>query len=95
MFVHIRYNVDGGGVVVESDSFETPVHENNWEGVNSLLVEGYEVDDDRFPTPDNKPSAIRDTDQPRYKYGWYWYGINHRSESICWQDSMKLDGMNK
>ena len=64
MFGHIGYKVYGGWVAVESDSCETPVHETTWENINSLLLEWCEVDDDRFPTPDNKPSAVRDTDRP-------------------------------
>ena len=64
VFGHIGYKVYGGWVAVESDSCETPVHETTWEDINSLLLEGCEIYDDIFPTPDNKPNAIRDADQP-------------------------------
>ena len=60
---------------------ENPIHATTQEGVNYLLVDGYEVGDDIIPTPENKTSPIDDTDQPVYKEIRKWSGINHRSAS--------------
>ena len=48
---------------------ETPIHESTQEYLNNLLDSGHEVDYDRLPVPENKPSPTGDTDQPVYKYG--------------------------
>ena len=40
------------------------------EGINDLLADGHEVDDDGFPNPENKPIPTGDTDRPLYKEGW-------------------------
>ena len=55
------------------------MHATAQEDINDLLVDGYEVDDDRHPSPKNKPSDRgKDTEQPIYKYEWAWHGIDHR-----------------
>ena len=46
----------GGGVTIISYYRENPIHETTREGINDLLADVHEVDDDRFPAPDNKPS---------------------------------------
>ena len=45
-------------VVVEYDARETPIHETTQEDINSLLADGYEVDDDRLSDHDNTPISI-------------------------------------
>ena len=54
-------------VVVKSNTRETTMHAMTQEDINSLLADGYEVNDGRLPDPKNKPSAIDDTEQPVYK----------------------------
>ena len=51
-----------GEVAVKSDACETPIHANNQEGINALIEDGYKVDDDRIPDPDNIPINIGRTD---------------------------------
>ena len=41
-----------GEVTIGSNDHETPIHENTREGINDLLDNGHEVDDDRLPDPD-------------------------------------------
>ena len=84
-----------GEVSVESDARETPIHATTREDINALLADGYEVDDDRLPAPENTPRNTGKTDQPVYKEGWKWYGVDHRRASGCRRDAAKLDGMNK
>ena len=48
----------------ESDSHKSPMHARNQEGLNALLVEGFEANDYILPGHNTKPSAIGDTDQP-------------------------------
>ena len=62
----------------ESDVRETPIHATTQEDVNTLLSDGYEVDDDRLSYPKNKPSNIGKSDQLVYKEGWKLNGIGHR-----------------
>ena len=38
------------------------MHETTQEDINALLVDGYEVDDNQQPAPENKQSTIGDTD---------------------------------
>ena len=38
---------------------------------------------ERQQAPDNKPSARGDTDGSRYKYGFTWNGIDHRTDVGC------------
>ena len=68
----------GGGVTIISYYRENPIHETTREGINDLLADVHEVDDDRFPAPDNKPSLTGDTDRPVYKEERKWSGIYHR-----------------
>ena len=51
----------GGGV--ESDARETPIHATTREYINALMAYFYKFNDDRIPTPENKPSDRGDTDQ--------------------------------
>ena len=43
------------------------MHEINSENINNLLADGYEVDDDKLPAPEEKPSARCDTYLSVYK----------------------------
>ena len=72
-----------GEVAVESDSHDNPIHATTREDKNALLEDGYEVDDDRLPSPKNKPSATGDTDQPVYKEVWKWNGTDQRRAEGC------------
>ena len=72
-----------GEVVVKYYSLETPMHANTQENINALLADGYEVDDDRLPAPENKHSPIGETEQPVYKEGWKWSGTYHRRTTGC------------
>ena len=63
--------------------------------MNDLLDDVYEVDDDIIPDPENKPIPTGNTDQPEYKKGQKWSGIDHRRAAGFWQDAAKLDGMNE
>ena len=71
----------GGGVAIRYDARKTPIHATNLEGINDLMVDGYEVDDDRLPATKNKPIPIGNTDRPLYKEGQKWSGIDHRRVS--------------
>ena len=51
-------------VGVKYDSCETTIHATTQEGINTLLADGYKVDDDRLPDPNNKPSLTGNTYQP-------------------------------
>ena len=42
-------------VAVESDKFETSIHETTGKDLNGILMDGYEVDDDQNSAPKNKP----------------------------------------
>ena len=44
-----------GEVAVESDACETPIYATTREDIHALLADGYGVDDDRLPAPDNTP----------------------------------------
>ena len=57
----------GGGVVIRSYARETPINATTREGINDLLYGGYEVNDDRLTSPNNKTIPTGDTDQPVYK----------------------------
>ena len=57
-------------MVVASGSCDNTVHSITWEDINTLLEYGYEVYNDILPSPDNKPSARRDTDRNIYKDVW-------------------------
>ena len=58
---------DMGDVAVGSDARKTPIHATTLEGINDLLDDGHEVDDDRLPANENKPIPTGNTDQPLYK----------------------------
>ena len=60
----------GGGVAFKYDDRETPIHETTREDINYLLADGYKVDDDILPDPENKPSPTGNTDRPVYKEGY-------------------------
>ena len=47
--------------MIVSYARETPIHETTREGINDLLDDGYEVNDDRLPDQNNKPIATGDT----------------------------------
>ena len=67
--------------VVKSDAHETPIHATTIEVINALLADGYKVNDDRLPDPDNTPSNTVKTDQPVYKEGLKWNILDHRRAS--------------
>ena len=56
-----------GGVAVESDAHKTPINETTLEGINALLEDSYEVDDDRLPDTEKTPRNAGRTYQPVYK----------------------------
>ena len=56
-----------GEVVVKYYALETPMHANTRENINALLADGYEVDDDRLPDPENTTSNTGKKNQPVYK----------------------------
>ena len=89
--VKIRSRGEGGGAIV-SNSCETPIHATTQEGVNYLLVDGYEVDDNILPTPNNKPIPTDDTDHPVYREIWKWSDIDHRRASGCRRDAANIYG---
>ena len=64
VFKDIEEKEDEGEVAVEYFQRETPMHARSWEGINVLLTDGYEVNDDQNSEPENKPSNIGDTYQP-------------------------------
>ena len=64
-----------GEVVIISDAHETPIHATNLEGINDLLGDGYQVDDDRLKDPDNKSRPASNNGPPVNKQGWKWYTI--------------------
>ena len=71
-------------MLAESNASETLIHATTWEDINSLLEDGYKVDNYRLPSQKNKPSAIVGTDQPLYKEVWSWNGIDHKIEALYW-----------
>ena len=72
-----------GGGAVELDSHETPIHVTTRDDINDLLLDGYEVDDDRLPSPKNKPNATGATDRPINKFGWMLNVIYRSMKSGC------------
>ena len=40
---------------IGSNTRETPIHGTNQEGINDIMSDGYEVNDDILPAHDNKP----------------------------------------
>ena len=81
--------------MVESNYCETPIHATTQEDINDFLADGYKVDSDRLPSPNNTPINTRKTDQPIYKEGYKCNVIDHRRESGCKRDAAKTDGINK
>ena len=69
MFEDIEEKEDKRDVAVDTNQSETPIHVMVREDTNALLVDGYEVNDDQQPSPENKPSDRGNTDRPIYKYG--------------------------
>ena len=52
----------------DTDWHESPVYVTYRSGINAVLVDGYEVDDDRQTSTKNKPRDIGQvTDQTRYE----------------------------
>ena len=74
---------DMGEVAVESDACETPIHATTREDINDILADGYEVDDDILPAPDNIPINTGKTDQLLYKEVWKWNDISIRLSTRC------------
>ena len=85
----------GGGGDIVSDAHDTPIRATIREGINYLLNDGYEVDYDRIPAPDNKPIPTGDTYWPVYKEGLECSGIYHRRAAGCQQYAAKFDVMKK
>ena len=68
--------------MADSNASETLIHATTLEDINSLLADGYKVDNYRLPPQKNKPSAIVGTDQPVYTEVWSWNGIDHKIEAV-------------
>ena len=79
MFEYREDKEERDEVAIGSDARETPIHETTWEGINDLLVDGDEVDDDRIQSPEKKIIPKGDNYRPLYKEGCKWIGIYHRS----------------
>ena len=47
---------------IGSDARETTINETTQEDINDILDSGGEVDDDRLPSPENKPNPTGDTE---------------------------------
>ena len=72
------------------------MHVNIREDINDLLKDGYEVDDDQHPSPENKPSDRgQDTYKTRYKWVLSRNRIYLKRSYIYRINSAKLDGINK
>ena len=56
-----------GEVVVKYDARETTINANTQYELNALLADGYDVNDDRLPAPENTPSNTGKNNQPVYK----------------------------
>ena len=69
MFEDSEYKKERGEVAIGSDARETPIHATTREVINDLLDDGYEVDDDIFTAPENKPIPAGDTHRTLYKEG--------------------------
>ena len=61
MFKDSEKKKDKCEFVIGSDARETRIHETTQEDINDLLDSWYEVDDDRLPDSQNKPSPTGDT----------------------------------
>ena len=59
-------NEERGQVVVKSDARETPIQATTREYINDLLEDGYEVDGDILPAPENTPRNTGKNDQLVY-----------------------------
>ena len=56
---------------VEIDELKTPIHTKTWEVLNTLLVDGYAVNNDWQQATSNDPNDRgQDNDKLRYKEGW-------------------------
>ena len=86
---------EGREVTIGSDSCETLIHADNWEGINDLLDDSYEVDDDRLLDPKNKFIPKGDIYLPVYKEGCKWSVIDYSRAAVCWRDAEKRYGMNE
>ena len=62
-------------VIVQYDAPVPFMHLKPREYINALLEYGYEVNNNNFPSPENKPRARGDTDQPVQKEVCAWNGI--------------------
>ena len=62
MFEDSEEKEERGDVVIVSDTHETPFQETTREGINDLLADVHEVDDDILTAPDSKPRTTGDTD---------------------------------
>ena len=93
--VNRRRRRRGGGVKIGSDACENPICAHTLGGINDLLSDGNEVDDERLPSIENKLIPTCNTDRPVYKEGWKWSGIYHRRAADCLRNTSKLDGMNE
>ena len=82
-------------MVLDSDARETSMYATTKGCIYALMSDGYEVNNDRLPVSENKPSSRDDTEQPVYKQGWAWNGIDYRRASVFQLDTSNLDGMNK
>ena len=61
-------------VVFDTDEQETHVYVTTQEDIHIILIDGYEVDDDKYPSPQKKLCGTvntgQDTDKPTYIEGW-------------------------
>ena len=65
-FKDSEYKQGRGEVVVKYNSCETTIHAITQEDIHALQADGYEVNDDRLPDPENTPSNTGKTDQLVY-----------------------------
>ena len=70
----------GVGVAIVSNARDIPLRETTWEGINDLLDDGYEVNDDRLSDLNNKPTPIGDNERPVYKEVWKCIGTDDKNQ---------------
>ena len=64
---------------------KTTLHKN----INELRAQGYEIDDDNEPLPDNIPNPETQQDTPTYK-PWGWYGIGRKKLAVYCHERARM-----
>ena len=77
VFVDGEEKQERGEVTIGSYARATPIHKTAREGINDILDDGHEVDDDGFTDPENKSIPTGDNDRKVYREVWKWSGIYH------------------